>query len=55
MDFMPGTEDFTFKLVLKSNADDPNCKSFYNKFERVEFDFIVGGHDALYMTEKPEV
>ena len=52
---MPGTEDFTFKLVLKNHGADSTCNSFYDKFASVSFDFIVGGHDALYMTEKPKV
>jgi hypothetical protein len=53
---MPGTQDVYLQLKVKQNTA-VDCKNFkfFDKFDSVSFDFVVGGNDGLYMTEKPEV
>lgn len=43
-------------MKLKQNTA-VDCKNFkfYDKFDSVSFDFIVGGNEGLFMTEKPKV
>jgi hypothetical protein len=53
---VPGTQDLTIKLSLEKNPSS-DCEGFnyYDKFESIDFEFIVDSDDETYIADQPNV